>query len=223
MVVSRNHRYQPIVASLVQHRNTKIQTHLHQATAQGHREGFGVANNQKRIIDPSQTVEVSASALQLLGSLALTVLASLGIAAAVWLNAPILTTTALIAFLIGTAVLIGLSFVLARLMFRSSEPVVTISPEGVCDRRLSADLVSWRDIEDIRPRRNHQAPVIELVLRKEADKAMTYKPLPRLLRSYHRLSNSVRFAVSAHGLKIGHRQLLETLKAYAEAHGPETE
>jgi len=182
-----------------------------------------VAKKQKTAIDPSQTVDIGASALQLLGSFALTVLASLGIGAAVWLNAEILTTVALIAFLIGTAVLVGLSFVLARLMFRSNAPVVTISPDGVCDRRLSDDTVSWRDIENIRPRRSGQVPVIELVLSKEADKALSYKPLPRLLRSYHRLSSSVRFNVSAHGLKMSHKQMLETLEAYAQAHGPEPE
>ncbi|MCP5081805.1 MAG: hypothetical protein GY948_08920 [Alphaproteobacteria bacterium] len=182
-----------------------------------------MAKKQKTAIDPSQTVEISASALQLLGSFALTVLAGLGIGAAVWLNAEILTTVALVAFLIGTAVLVGVSFYLAKLMLRSDAPVVTISPEGVCDRRLSADTVSWRDIDHIRPRRNRQAQVIELVLSKEADKALTYKPLPRLLRSYHRLSNSVRFAVSAHGLKISHKQLQETLEAYIKAHGPQPE
>ncbi|NNF79101.1 MAG: hypothetical protein HKN05_13820 [Rhizobiales bacterium] len=178
-----------------------------------------MANKQITPIDPSQTVEISASALQLLGSFALTVVAGLGIAAAVWLNAEILTTVALVAFLIGTAVLVGISFYLAKLMLRSNTPIMTISPEGVCDRRLSNDTVSWRDIEHIRPRRNRQAQVIELVLSKEANKALTYKPIPRLLRSYHRISNSVRFAISAHGLKVSHKQLLGILETYAEAHG----
>ncbi len=179
-----------------------------------------MAKKHKTAIDPSQTVEISASGVQLLGSFALTVLAGLGIGTAVWLNAEILTTVAFIAFLIGTAVLVGLSFVLARLMLRSNMPVLTISPEGVCDRRLSSDTVSWHDIDDIRPRRNHQAHVIELILSNEADTALTYKPLPRLLRSYHRLSSSVRYAVSAHGLNISHKQLLEILEAYAQAHAP---
>ena len=182
-----------------------------------------MAQKKRSQIDPSQTVEISASALQLLGSFALTMLACLGIAVAVWMNAEILTTVALIAFLIGTAVLAGISFYLAKLMLRSVGPVLIISPEGVCDSRLSADTVSWRDVEDIRARRTSQAQVIELVLSKEADKALIYKPLPRLLRSYHRLSNSVRFAVSAQGLKIGHKQLLEILEAYARAHSPQTE
>ena len=49
-------------------------------------------------IDPSQTVIINGSAAQLLGSLTLTVLASLGVGAAVWLNADILSTMALSAF-----------------------------------------------------------------------------------------------------------------------------
>ena len=181
-----------------------------------------MAKKQETAIDPSQTIEISASALQLVGSFALTVLAGLGIAAAVWLNAEILTTVALVGFLIGTAVLVGISFYLARLMLRSSAPVLTLSPDGVCDLRLSADTVSWRDVDQIRPRLSRQAQVIELVLSEEADNALTYKPLPRLLRSYHRLSRSVRYAVSAHGLKIKHKRLLQLLEAYAQAHGPET-
>ena len=131
-------------------------------------QGKDVAKQDKEAIDPAGTVEISASASQLLGSFALTVLAGVGVAAAVWLNAEILTTAALTAFLIGTAGLVGLSFVLAKAMFRSNAPVVTISPEGVRDRRLSADTVCWRDIQEVRPRRNRQAPVIELVLSKEA-------------------------------------------------------
>lgn len=180
-----------------------------------------MAKRQQADIDPTETIEISASASQLLGSFILTVLASIGVGAAVWLNVAILTTPALIAFLIGMSVLVGLSFLLARLMLRSDTPVVTISPEGVRDIRLSEDMITWQDIEAVRTLRNRQVPGIELILSKQAEKDLTYKPLPRLLRNYRGLSSSVRYAVSAHGVKMRHQQLLATLKAYAEAHGPQ--
>ncbi len=178
-----------------------------------------MARKQKGTVDPSQTIEISASRSQTLGFLTLTVLAGLGVAAAVWLNANILTTTALIGFLAGTAALVALSVLLAKLMFRTSAPVLTLSPDGVCDRRLSPDTVSWRDVEELRPRRNRQVPVIELVLTKEAEQALTYKPLTRVMRNYQRLSKAMKYNVSAHGLQIRHPQLLATFEAYFEAYG----
>ncbi len=172
-------------------------------------------------IDPSQTVIINGSAAQLLGSLTLTVLASLGVGAAVWLKADILSTTALIAFLLGTAGLVGLSFLIARMLFSSDAPVLMISPEGVRDLRLSKDTVPWSDVQDVRVRRNRHVKVIELVLNKEADKSLTFRPIPRLLRNVERLSKSVKFNISAHGLLISHNQLLATLEAYAQAHKSE--
>lgn len=181
-----------------------------------------MARKAKGAIDPSQTVEISASKSQMMGFLALTVLAGLGVGAAVWLNADILTPLALIGFLAGTGVLVGLSVLIAKLMFRSSAPMVTLSPEGVCDLRLSADTVSWSEIKEIRPRRNRQVPVIELVLSDEAEAALTYKPLTRVLRSYQRVSKAMKYTVSAHGLQMRHPQLLATLQAYFDAHGPQS-
>ena len=178
-----------------------------------------MAKRQDAIIDTAQTVQIKGSAAHLLGSLALTLLAGAGIGAAVWLNAEILTSEALVALTVATFALVIISVVIARVMFRSNEPVVTISPSGVCDRRISPDTVAWSTIEDIRPSRQRQVPVIELILSKEASANLTYRPLARLMRSYHRLSRAVRYTVTAHGLKMGHKQLLATLKAYAEAHG----
>lgn len=210
-----NFRCQRNVASLVQHENS-----TQAITSERLKRGTAVAKKPKAELDTAQTLDIDGSASQFAGSLVLTILACLGVAAAVWLNLDILTSMALIALLIGTALLAGLSALLARLMFRSTGPIVTISPEGVCDRRMSKDTVMWRDIKDIRTRRLQQVPVIEFLLTDEAEKALKFTPLPNLLRTVGWLSRKVRYSVSAHGLKVGHQQLLETLQAYLKAHRP---
>ncbi len=177
-----------------------------------------MAKRRGAVIDTARTMQIKGSSAQLMGSLALTLLAGAGIGAAAWLNAEILTSNALIALALATLGLVGISVVISRVMFRTNEPVLTISPDGVCDRRISPDTVSWSAVEDVRASRLRQVPVIELVLTKDASANLTYTPLARLMRSYHRLSRAVRYTVTAHGLKMGHKQLMETLKAYAEAH-----
>lgn len=182
-----------------------------------------MARKSKAELDPTEILEIDGSASQLFGSLILTVLASMGVAAAVWLNLEILTSAALIALLIGTALLVGLSVILARLTSRATGPVVTLSPEGVCDRRVSKDTISWRDITQIRPRRLQNVPVIELVLTKQAEQALTFTPFPTLLRAAGWLSRKARYTMSAHGLKTSHKHLLEALEAYNAAHNPTTD
>ncbi|MEM1199203.1 MAG: STM3941 family protein [Pseudomonadota bacterium] len=180
-----------------------------------------MAKRRDKVIDTAETIQIKGSSAQLIGSLGLTLLAGAGIGAAVWINAEILPTGAVIAMILGTLGLVAASVVISRVMFRPNEPLVTISPDGVCDRRISPDTVSWSAVEDVRPTRLRQVPVVELVLAKEASANLTYTPLARLMRSYHRLSRAVRYTVTAHGLKMGHKQLMETLKAYAAAHGAE--
>ncbi|MEM8686506.1 MAG: hypothetical protein AAGF81_04200 [Pseudomonadota bacterium] len=180
-----------------------------------------MAKPSDQVIDTARTIQIKGSSAQLIGSLALTLLAGAGIGAAGWLNAEILTSNALIALTLATLGLVGVSVVISQVMFRPNAPVVTISPEGVCDRRISPDTVAWSAVEDIRPSRLRQVPVIELVLSKEISANLTYTPLARLMRSYHRLSRAVRYTVTAHGLKMGHKQLMVTLTAYADAHRPQ--
>jgi hypothetical protein len=104
-------------------------------------------------------------------------------------------------------------FVLWRLLTLMG-PVVTISPGGVRDTRVAADLVPWSAITGISTWSAYNQPAIILAVRPEVEKRLKLSLMTRMTRRANAYLNADGLAIASQGLSIGHDALLDTLTAY---------
>jgi hypothetical protein len=104
-------------------------------------------------------------------------------------------------------------FVLWRLLTLMG-PVITISPGGVRDTRVAADLVPWSAITGISTWSAYNQPAIILAVRPEVEKRLKLSLMTRMTRRANAYLNADGLAIASQGLSIGHDALLDTLTAY---------
>ena len=127
------------------------------------------------------------------------------------------------------AAFFGLSAMIAiRNLIKIRVPVVTISPQGIRDTRLAAEIIPWSAVKgisawnaDLKDRTTMIITVLNrrmmvLAVDPAVEKALTFAPIARWSRSVFGASG---LGVSATSLKIDHDTLLATSLAYARAHG----
>jgi hypothetical protein len=107
----------------------------------------------------------------------------------------------------------GIALLLWRLF--TTRSVVTITPEGIRDVRVAAELIPWSAIDHIAI---WDKQVMLLTVDPAVEAGLTLTRLTRWTRASNRaVGVELGFAVTAMGLKIGFDELLATTQAYARA------
>lgn len=125
----------------------------------------------------------------------------------------------------GMAAVFGCCAVMAlRSLFRLRGPVVTISPQGLRDTRIAAELISWRAVRrvstwDYAGALAWRQSVMVLALDPEAEAKLTLTLLARLTRRPSRPLGADGLCVGVQDLKIDFDTLQNATIAYARAHG----
>jgi hypothetical protein len=115
----------------------------------------------------------------------------------------------------GACTLLALSRV-----FRTG-PVITITPVGICDRRVAPDLIPWSAIREIgvweiRSQFTSQRTMV-LAIEPLAEAQLNLTPIVRWTRGANRSLGADGLCVSAQGLKISFDELLRTSRSYLQA------
>lgn len=96
-------------------------------------------------------------------------------------------------------------------------PVVTLSPEGILDTRVTAAPIPWRAIRGISTWTMQRQNVMVLDVDPEVEKTLPLTRIARWSRGANRKLGADGLCVTAQGLKTNYDQLLETATAYARA------
>ena len=96
-------------------------------------------------------------------------------------------------------------------------PVITITPDGIRDTRVAAELIPWRAVQDISTWQYHRQKVMVLAVDPAVESRLTLTRLARWTRSANRALGADGLCIVSNELKISYASLLETSVAYAEA------
>jgi hypothetical protein len=96
-------------------------------------------------------------------------------------------------------------------------PVITITPEGILDRRIAAKLIPWSAVNDIGTWEYRKQRVMVLAVDPAVEAGLNLTRIARWTRDANRALGADGLCVTAQGLKIGFDELLETSLAYAGA------
>lgn len=98
-------------------------------------------------------------------------------------------------------------------------PVVIVSPTGVRDVRVAADVIPWSAITDISTWSAYNQPAIILAVQPAVEKRLRLSLITRWTRRANASLGADGLAIAAQGLSMGHDELLNTLTAYWERAG----
>jgi hypothetical protein len=101
--------------------------------------------------------------------------------------------------------------------FTTKGPVVTITPEGIRDIRVAAEIIPWSEVEDIRVWEFKGQRTMVLVIPPGVEAALTLTRVARWTRAGNRALGADGLCINAQALKITFDQLLATSLAYARA------
>jgi hypothetical protein len=169
--------------------------------------------------DTSGTIEFHASPARLLTLLTFSVM-STGIAAALALRLYPSVPNDPAAVTAGYSGLVFFSFCAAVAIWRliaQRGAVVTLSPSGLLDRRVTAEPIPWRAIKSISTWQMQRQMVLVVVVDPAVEAGLTLTRLARWTRNANRTLGADGLVVSAHGLKVGYPTLFYTCRDYWEA------
>lgn len=95
--------------------------------------------------------------------------------------------------------------------------IVTVSPAGLRDVRISAAPIPWRAITGISTWRLQRQMVLLIAIDPAAEGDLTITRTARWMREHHRRHGADGFVVSPRGLKVGYPTLFYTCRDYWEA------
>jgi hypothetical protein len=99
-------------------------------------------------------------------------------------------------------------------------PVVTISPMGVKDVRVAANLIPWSAIRNVTTWGAYNQPAIVLAVDPAYERTLKLTRMTRLTRRMNAAVGADGLCIASQGLKMGHSALFETITAYWQrAHG----
>ena len=104
-------------------------------------------------------------------------------------------------------------YVLWRLLTQMGA-VVTVSPAGIRDKRIAADMIPWSAITDISTWSAYNQPAIILAVRPEVEKRLKLSMMTRMTRRANASLGADGLAIASQGLRMGHDALLDTITAY---------
>lgn len=170
--------------------------------------------------DTSLTLEIADSRWKLAGLTALSILMNVASVFAIWAaitdipNGGYVT----VALACGAALFFALTtVVIIRRLVQAGEPLITLTPEGIRDTRLSAALIPWRAVRGISTWTHYGQKVMVLDVDPSVIRQLPLNPLVRWTLGLNRLLGIDGLGISALGLTIGYEALLQAAIAYAEA------
>jgi len=104
--------------------------------------------------------------------------------------------------------------VLWRLLFDRG-PVVTVSPQGICDRRVAADVIPWSAIRRISTQEHTGQRTLVLNVDPAFERTLRLSMIARYARGANRALGADGLCVTAQGLQIGYDDLFELVKQRA--------
>lgn len=171
------------------------------------------------MIDTRHAVEIEASPVRMLG-LAATGLLMTALSAAMALRALPNVRPGSPAELYGYAGTVFFGACTALLLWRAFTtrgPVVTLTREGIRDRRVAAELIPWSAINDIAVWKYRGQRAMVLVVDPAVEAGLGLTRIVRWTRGPNRALGADGLCVTAQGLKIGFDELLATSLAHARA------
>jgi hypothetical protein len=102
-------------------------------------------------------------------------------------------------------------------LFRWRTPVVTISPEGIRDTRIAAEMIPWSAVTGISTWQFSGQKVMVLAMRPDVEDRLGLARAAHWSRGANRALGADGLCVRAAGLKIDYDSLLQISKDYANA------
>jgi hypothetical protein len=93
-------------------------------------------------------------------------------------------------------------------------PIVSISPVGIRDVRVTGTVVPWSAIRNISTWSAYNQPAIVLGVDPAYERALKLTALARLTRPLNAAIGADGLCIASQGLRLGHEALLETITAY---------
>ncbi len=161
-------------------------------------------------IDTTRTIEIRYSPWRMIG----TVVVAVGF---VLLSLFITPAHGFIGLIVGYFGVIFFGFialVVAWRLLALRGAIVTVSPRGVRDTRLTGETVPWSAIRSISTWSAYNQPAIVLGVDPAYERALKLTTLARLTRPLNAAVGADGLCIASQGLKMGHETLLETITAY---------
>jgi hypothetical protein len=175
--------------------------------------------------DTSQTLQIEASPTKLLGLAGLGVLMTAVSVFTTFIPADALPRwvsheEAAIMGWIG-AVFFALCTVLALWrLFTERGPVITISPQGIRDTRITDEFIPWSAITNISTWEFRNQKAMVLAVKPDIEDRLGLTRAARWTRSANRALGADGLCITASGVKIDYDALLQTTRDYAGAKRP---
>jgi hypothetical protein len=106
-----------------------------------------------------------------------------------------------------------------RSLLISRKVVLTMTPEGLRDLRISDQVIPWNEIQAISTWSFRGQPTMILKIRAEFIAKLALRPLMRTTRYTHRMLGFDGLPVPASGLKISHNVMMACAIAFTERYG----
>ena len=110
-----------------------------------------------------------------------------------------------------------------RSMMTMNGVVVTLSPQGIRDIRISKEPIPWADIRDITTWSYRTQKLMVLKVDADTRKRLGFGAMARWGNRMSRMLGADGMCITAQGLKIRYRDLFDTSMAYWQAHSGRTE
>lgn len=172
-------------------------------------------------VDPSQTIEIHTSPKRLLGLFVIGSGMTAASAYLVWPGSPAGLSTASFGYFMGW---LGVAFfglcTIAMLsqFFRSSGPVIVLSPEGFYDRRLAPQTIPWPAIQRVGTWTFNRQKVLTFDIDPEFERTLDLRRMVRATRAANSRLGVDGLASTAVGLSCSYDELLTWVSTYARAH-----
>jgi hypothetical protein len=102
-------------------------------------------------------------------------------------------------------------------LFNAKDALVTISPEGILDKRVAARIIPWAAVRKVSVWELQRQKVIVLDVPPEVEGSIQMTRMARFTRGPNKSLGADGLCVTAAGLKISHDKLLEAVLAHVDA------
>ena len=172
-------------------------------------------------IDTRKTIEVRGSRLKLVLLGALGIAMTAGCAWVAWAGLASPGSFAQLAIWIGVPFFGMCTLIGLRRLFTAERVVLTLSPEGIRDTRVAAEVVPWAAVRGLGTWAMQGQKVLVLDVDPEVEKRLSLTRMARWSRGANAKLGADGLCISATGLEIGYDSLFEAATAYAQAARPQ--
>jgi uncharacterized membrane protein YgdD (TMEM256/DUF423 family) len=121
---------------------------------------------------------------------------------------------------VGLVVFGAFGALLLKQMFSGTGPVLSFTPTGLTDKRISVDEMPWAEVDALSTWSMQNQPAMIVKLNPETEAAMTLGRIASMTRGANTKLGADGLAVTAKGTKINHDDLIATTMTYLAAHNP---